>query len=79
MFSVYGDRVHLAGADEMKMLREMSIDLAFGIENIRSREERQRTQEVVVKVAQAVSTGVGSEFFDLLAGNWWRPWKRMAA
>jgi PAS domain S-box-containing protein len=66
---LYGAKVHLAGADEMKMLGEMSIDLAFGIENIRSREERQRTQEVVVKVAQAVSTGVGSEFFDLLTRN----------
>ena len=51
------------------MLREMANDLAFGIENLRSRDERQRTQEVVIKVAQAVSSGVGSEFFDLLTRN----------
>ncbi|MES2476475.1 MAG: GAF domain-containing protein [Verrucomicrobiota bacterium] len=66
---LYGADVHHAGQDEMKMLREMSNDISFGIENIRSREERNRAQEVVVKVAQAVSSGVGSEFFDLLTRN----------
>ncbi|MES2659149.1 MAG: GAF domain-containing protein [Verrucomicrobiota bacterium] len=66
---LYAPEVRPAGADELKMLREMSNDLAFGIENIRSREERQRTQEVVIKVAQAVSSSVGSEFFDLLTRN----------
>lgn len=66
---LYAVEVHPAGADELQMLREMSNDLAFGIETLRSREERQRTQEVVVKVAQAVSNSVGSEFFDLLTRN----------
>ncbi len=66
---LYATEVRPTGADEMKMLREMANDLAFGIENIRSRDERQRTQEVVIKVAQAVSSGVGSEFFDLLTRN----------
>ncbi len=66
---LYSAETHPAGADEIKMLREMSSDLAFGIENIRSRTERQRTQEVVIKVAQAVSSGTGSEFFDLLTQN----------
>ncbi len=66
---LYSAEPHPAGADEIKLLQEMANDLAFGIENIRSREERQRTQEVVIKVAQAVSSGVGSEFFDLLTRN----------
>ena len=66
---LYTLEVRLAGVDEMKMLRELSNDLAFGIQNIRSREEKQRTQEVVIKVAQAVSSGTGSEFFDLLTRN----------
>jgi len=66
---LYSAEVQHAGADEMKMLREMSNDIAFGIENIRSRQERQRTQDVVIKIAQAVSSGVGSEFFDLLTRN----------
>ncbi len=66
---LYATEVHSTGADEMKMLREMANDLAFGIERIRGRNEQQRTQEVVLKVAQAVSSGTGSEFFDLLTRN----------
>ncbi len=66
---LYGIEVHRAGADEMKMLHEMSADIAFGIDNIRSRVKHQRAQDVVLKVAQAVSSGVGSEFFDLLTRN----------
>lgn len=66
---LYGAEPHPAGTDEMKLLHQMANDLAFGIANIRSREERQRTQEVVIKVAQAVSTGTGAEFFELLTQN----------
>jgi PAS domain S-box-containing protein len=65
----YSSEPNPANEDEIKLLQEMANDLAFGIENIRSREERQRTQEVVIKVAQAVSSGTGSEFFDLLTRN----------
>ncbi|MEO5913465.1 MAG: GAF domain-containing protein [Luteolibacter sp.] len=67
--SLLSGELHPASGDEMKMLRQMANDLAFGIENIRSRQERQRTQDVVIKVAQAVSSGMGSEFFDLLTRN----------
>ena len=66
---LYSAEPHPANADEIKLLQEMANDVAFGIENIRSREERQRTQEVVIKVAQAVSSSIGSEFFDLLTRN----------
>lgn len=66
---LYGTEPHAAVADELKLLQDMANDLAFGIGNIRSREERQRTQEVVIKVAQAVSSGTGAEFFELLTHN----------
>ncbi|RYD43281.1 MAG: PAS domain S-box protein, partial [Verrucomicrobiaceae bacterium] len=66
---LYGAESHPANEDELKMLQDMANDLAFGIANIRSREEKQRAQDVVVKVAQAVSSGTGSEFFDLLTLN----------
>ena len=69
VLSLYGAEPHPAGPEEVKLLQDMANDLAFGIGNIRSREERQRTQEVVIKVAQAVSSSIGSEFFDLLARN----------
>jgi PAS domain S-box-containing protein len=66
---LYGTEPHAAVTDELKLLQDMANDLAFGIGNIRSREERQRTQEVVIKVAQAVSSGTGAEFFELLTHN----------
>lgn len=66
---LYAGEPHPAGEDEIKMLHDMAADLAFGIENIRSRLERQRTQDVVIKVAQAVSSGTGTEFFNLLTCN----------
>ena len=69
VLSLYGSEPHPAGPEEIKLLQDMANDLAFGIGNIRSREERQRTQEIVIKVAQAVSSGTGSEFFDLLTRN----------
>lgn len=66
---LYGAETHPVGADEIQVLREMANDLSFGIASIRSREVRQRTEAVIIKVAQTVSGGTGSEFFDLLAGN----------
>ena len=69
VLSLYGSEPHPAGPEEVKLLQDMANDVAYGIGNIRSREERQRTQEVVIKVAQAVSGGMGSEFFDLLVQN----------
>jgi PAS domain S-box-containing protein len=69
VLSLYGSEPHPAGPEEIKLLQDMANDLAFGIGNIRSRKESQRTQEVVIKVAQAVSSATGSEFFDLLTRN----------
>ncbi len=66
---LYGAELHAPPVAELEMLQQMANDLAFGIGGIRSHEERQRTHDVVVKVAQAVSTGVGLEFFDLLTLN----------
>ncbi len=66
---LYGTERHAPPAAELEMLQQLANDLAVGIGGIRSIEARERTQDVVVKVAQAVSTGVGLEFFDLLTLN----------
>ena len=55
--------------DEIKLLRELANDLAFGIANLRAQEEQRRLQSVVLKVAAAVSAGSGLEFFAQLARN----------
>src|SRR5690606_28552252 len=49
MLALYATESHPLGPDERKLLQELADDLAFGIENIRGRRERQRTQEVVLK------------------------------
>jgi hypothetical protein len=53
------------GEDEVKLFQELADDLAFGIGTLRAREERRRAEDVVLKVARAVSSGIGSEFFCL--------------
>jgi diguanylate cyclase (GGDEF)-like protein/PAS domain S-box-containing protein len=66
---LYASEVAPVGADEVKLLTDMANDLAFGIANLRSQEEQRRTQAAVLKVAAAVSTRTGVEFFEQLARN----------
>jgi PAS domain S-box-containing protein len=66
VITLYRSEAYPTSAAELKLLREMANNLAFGIVNFRSRIERQRAQEVVVKVAEAVSRSTGSEFFNRL-------------
>ncbi|HSV53856.1 MAG TPA: EAL domain-containing protein [Burkholderiaceae bacterium] len=66
---LYASEVASVGADEVKLLTDMANDLAFGITNLRSQEEQRRTQAAVLKVAAAVSTRTGVEFFEQLAHN----------
>ena len=66
---LYGSETRSVGADEIKLLQELADDLALGIGTIRSRLERQRTEDVVLKVAQSASSGTGTEFFNLLTLN----------
>lgn len=66
---LYETDAQSAGGDEIQVLREMANDLSFGIASMRSREVRQRTEAVIIKVAQTVTSSTGSEFFDLLAEN----------
>ena len=66
---LYTAQIHTPRAEELEVLQQMANDLSIGVGGIRSLEERQRTHNVVAKVAQAVSTGIGLEFFDLLTLN----------
>ncbi len=62
-------RVLQSSQDEVILLQELANDLAFGIENLRAREEQRRVQAAVLKVAAAVSASSGLEFFAQLARN----------
>lgn len=64
---LYAPEVLHLGAQETQLLEAMAADLAFGIENLRARAQQQRLQATMVKVATAVSAGVGAAFFEHLA------------
>jgi PAS domain S-box-containing protein len=69
LLALYAPEILAAADDEIDLLQRLADDLAFGIATIRERLERQHAEGVVLKVAQAVSSGTGTEFFDLLTRN----------
>jgi PAS domain S-box-containing protein len=69
VLALYSSEVKKVSTDEIKLLREMGDNLAYGIRHIRAQQERRRMEQVVLKVATAVSAGTGSEFFEDLALN----------
>lgn len=64
---LYAPEVLHISTDEAHLLQDLANDLAFGITSLRTRQEQQRMQASVIKVAAAVSTATGTEFFVQLA------------
>ncbi|MFH1499742.1 MAG: ABC transporter substrate-binding protein, partial [Verrucomicrobiota bacterium] len=54
------------GSDEIALLQQLANDLAFGIDALRAREDREKTLEAVLTVSRGVSTSIGAAFFDSL-------------
>lgn len=69
LLTLYSSEVLVVSEDETKLLQELADDLAFGIGNLRSQEERRRLQAAVLKVAAGVSASSGTKFFEQLARN----------
>ncbi len=69
LLTLYSSDVLVVSDDEIKLLQELADDLAFGIGNLRSQEERRRLQAAVLKVAAGVSASSGAKFFEQLARN----------
>ncbi len=76
LFYLYLSEVTVPGEDEVALLKALAEDLAFGIVNLRAREQQRSTQEAqqrvqtaMLKVAAAVSASTGTEFFEQLAHN----------
>jgi PAS domain S-box-containing protein len=66
MMALYSAAAQTARMEEIGLLRELADNLAFGIENIRSRHWRNRLEMAVSKVAQGVAVQGGGNFFELL-------------
>jgi PAS domain S-box-containing protein len=66
VLALYSAEILDISADEIKLLEQLAADLAFGLNILRTRAERQKTQEALITVARAVSASVGDEFFHHL-------------
>ena len=64
---LYAPQVLHVGPEETQLLEALATDVAYGIQSLRARAEQQRLQSALLKVASAVSAGVGMQFFDQLA------------
>ncbi|MBC7980758.1 MAG: PAS domain-containing protein [Armatimonadetes bacterium] len=67
--ALISNEINAVSKDEEKLLQELADNLSFGITAIHNREKQERTRDVVVKVAQSVSHGIGKEFYNLLTRN----------
>ena len=56
-------------SSEIKLLQELSDDLAFGIMNLRAQEESQRFHTALYKMAASVSASIDQDFFLQLTKN----------
>ena len=64
VLSLYSSQVTRTPAEEHRLLRELADDLAFGIQTLRSRIEKQKMQQAVISIASGVSSTVGGAFFS---------------
>ncbi|MDB5840821.1 MAG: hypothetical protein JWQ23_2773 [Herminiimonas sp.] len=69
VLTLYSSDLRPFSAEEISLLQELADNVAFGILNIRSQEERRRIQAAVLKVAAGVSANSGAKFFEHLARN----------
>ena len=69
VLALYLPQVRILQDQELRVLRELADDLAFGIVNLREREERRRLQTALQKMATSVSASTDAQFFEQLAAS----------
>jgi len=68
-FALFSPGTRHFGAEEIRLLQELTGDLAFAIATLRSRLEQSRIQAAVLKIAAGVSANSGKAFFEELVIN----------
>lgn len=66
---LYSEDVRQIPDAEVKLLKEMGNNLAFGVRNIRIQNDRNRLQNAMTKVATSISTNNTPAFFKHLVSN----------
>ena len=69
VLALYSVEAQAARIEEISLLQELTDNLSFGIENIRSRLWRTRMENAVAQVAAGVSVQGGDNFFEMLVRN----------
>jgi diguanylate cyclase (GGDEF)-like protein/PAS domain S-box-containing protein len=69
MVSIFGSFVAPFGPEEVQLLQALADMIAFGIDNVRSREERKRIELAAVKIAAGVSANTDETFFSQFSRN----------
>ncbi|MDT0136604.1 EAL domain-containing protein [Acidovorax sp. PRC11] len=69
LLTLYPEDVLETGAEETELLQQLANDIAFGLGSLRTRQDQQRLQAVVLKAAAAVSASTGTQFFKQLASH----------
>jgi PAS domain S-box-containing protein len=61
--ALYDGEVRTIPPDELKLLRDLADNLAFGIVSLRLRVERRKTHDAVLAMARGLSAETGTKFF----------------
>ncbi|MCU6435689.1 EAL domain-containing protein [Undibacterium sp. Jales W-56] len=69
VLSLFLQDVRSLAPEEVNLLHALADDLAFGVMMIRARNEQQRVQSAVLKVAASIPIGTDTRFFEQLASN----------
>jgi len=69
VLALYSAEAQAARIEEIGLLQELTDNLSFGIENIRSRLWRNRMEKAIAQVAAGVSMQGGGNFFEMLVRN----------
>ncbi|WP_324778589.1 bifunctional diguanylate cyclase/phosphodiesterase [Thiobacillus sedimenti] len=69
VFALFAPDVSHISPDEVRLLQELTDDLAYAIATLRARLEQDRIQAAVLKIAAGVSVASGSAFFEELVGR----------
>ncbi len=64
--ALYDSEIRTIPPDELKLLRDLADNLAFGIVSLRLRVERRKTHDAVLAMARGLSAETGAEFFGKL-------------
>ena len=69
ILALYSNQVTRIPTEELQLLKELAEDLAFGIQTLRSRVEKNKLQQAVLSIASGVSSTAGGSFFSNLVRN----------